>query len=307
MTVLHVSLFGKLRVCHDEQVLTSLEARKVQELFCYLLLYRDRPHPRETLTDLLWNGNSTAQAKKYLRHTLWQLQSTLYAHVEPCQSHFLLVEADWIQLNPATTLWLDVAVFEQAFAMTQGIPGYALDAQQKQALQLAIQLYQGDLLEGWYQEWCLFERERLQNMYLEMLSKLMDACEAVQEYEAGLIYGARILRCDLAHEPTHRRLMRLHYLTGNRTAALRQYRRCLSALKEELDVKPGKSTVSLYEQICADRLSGVTTVLPQTNAPSASLSEVLEHLHRLQSELTTIQHQLQQDIQAIEFIMKAKR
>jgi DNA-binding SARP family transcriptional activator len=218
-----------------------------------------------------------------------------------------LVEADWIQLNPITTLWLDVAIFEQAYELTQGIPGYALNTQQKQALQLAIPLYQGDLLEGWYQQWCLFERERLQNMYLEMLNKLMDACEAVQEYEAGLIYGTRILRCDRAHEPTHRRLMRLHYLTGNRTAALRQYRRCLAALKEELDVRPGKSTVALYEQIRTDRLSELTPVLPKTDVPSISLLDILEHLHHLHSELTTIQQQLQQDIQAVEVIMKAKQ
>jgi len=28
-----------------------------------------------------------------------------------------------------------------------------------------VDLYQGDLLEGWYQDWLLCERERLQNMF----------------------------------------------------------------------------------------------------------------------------------------------
>jgi len=40
-------------------------------------------------------------------------------------------------------------------------------------LQEAVRLSYADLLEGWYQDWCLYERERLQNIYLLILDKLM--------------------------------------------------------------------------------------------------------------------------------------
>jgi len=84
----------------------------------------------------------------------------------------LLVKPDWIQVNPQADFWLDVAAFEQAFALVQGEPGQALKPASVQAVQAAIPLYRGDLLEGWYQEWCLFERERLQSMYLAMLENM---------------------------------------------------------------------------------------------------------------------------------------
>jgi two-component SAPR family response regulator len=93
-----------------------------------------------------------------------------------------------------------------------------------------VALYHGDLLEDWFQDWCLYERERLQNIYLAALDKLMDYCEASRDYDAGLAYGTRILRHDLARERTHRRLMRLYYLAGDRTSALRQYDRCVQIL-----------------------------------------------------------------------------
>src|SRR5438128_1039451 len=57
-------------------------------------------------------------------------------------------------------------------------------------------LYRGDLLEGWYSDWCLYERERLQHMYLAMLDKLMEYSESHQEYETGQTYGMRALRYD---------------------------------------------------------------------------------------------------------------
>src|SRR5205823_7801753 len=112
---------------------------------------------------------------------------------------------------------------EQAFTCTEGVSSRDLDDRQVQLLLGAVQLYQGDLLEGCYLEWCLAERERLQRMYLAMLDKLMGHCEAHREYETGLDYGLRILRCEPASERTHRRMMRLQYLAGDRTAALRQY------------------------------------------------------------------------------------
>ena len=46
----------------------------------------------------------------------------------------LLVEPDWIYINPALDLWLDVATFERAFALVEGIPGQKLDASRVEAL-----------------------------------------------------------------------------------------------------------------------------------------------------------------------------
>jgi DNA-binding SARP family transcriptional activator len=313
MSILRVALFGKFRVQLGEQVVASLSVRKVQELFCYLLLYRDRPHPREALASLLWGDSSTAQSRKYLRQILWKLQASIDPPSEPINGRLLLLEPDWVQLNPDADLWLDVAVLEQAFALVQGVPGLELDAQRAQLLQAAACLYRGDLLEGWYQDWCLYERERLQSMYLAMLDKLIGYCEAHQDYEAGLGYGTRILRYDRARERTHRRLIRLHYLAGRRTAALRQYEHCVAALDEELGVRPAKRTVALYRQILADQLDGSASAPAEAAAAleetttTTTLLEVLGRLKQLRTVLTNAQRQVQQDIQAIELALKGRR
>ena len=251
---LRISLFGKFDVRLGKRRLAGLEARKVQELLCYLLLHRDRPHSREVLASLLWGENTTSQSRKYLRQALWQLQAALSLQSESAGASLLLVEPDWVQLSPKADFWLDVAAFERAYDAARGVPAKELDPDQVEGLRAAAGLYQGDLLEGWFQDWCLYERERLQNMYLVMLDKLMDYCEVHHEYEAGVDHGVRILRCDRAHERTHRRLMRLHYLSGDRTMALRQYQRCVDALREELNVEPARGTVALYHQVRADRL-----------------------------------------------------
>ena len=306
MSVLHIRLFGKFEVWCGQRTLANLDIRKVQDLFCYLLLHRDRPHPRETLADLLWNNNTTTQSKKYLRKALWQLRAALGSHTES-HSRVLLVEPDWVQLNPQADFWLDVAVFEQAFTLVQGVPGKELDFQRALTLLSAVGLYRGGLLEGCYQDWCLYERERFQHMYLVMLEKLMGCCEAHHDYEAGLVCGTRILRYDRARERTHRRLMRLHYLAGDRTAALRQYEQCVAALDKELDVRPGKRTRALYDEIRADQLDGPALAPAQARtAPETAtfpLPNVLSHLRQLQATLANAQRQVQQDVQAVELAL----
>lgn len=311
MGVLRISLFGKFRAQCGEQTLAGLNARKAQELLCYLLLYRERPHPREKLSDLLWGDRSADQSKPYLRKALWRLQTALDCQTESSNGSVLLIEPDWVQLDPAADLWLDVALFEQAFTRVQSVPGEALDFSRVQVLRSAVDLYQGDLLEGWYLDWCLYERERLQHMYLAMLDKLMGYCEAHREYEAGLVYGARILRDDRARERTHRRLMRLYYLAGDRTAALRQYERCVAALDEELGVRPTQRTVTLYRQVRADQLDdpppAPAEVSPASEAMTTPLPEVLGRLEQLRATLADVQHQLEQDIQAIRRDLNGRR
>ena len=295
MPELTVNLFGKFTVQVDGQALGGVDSSKVQELLAYMLIYRDRPHPRESLASLLWEAASTSLSKKYLRQAIWQLQSSLHtAEIE----QVILIEPDWIRVTPEGGFWLDVAAFEDAFARAQGIPGQDLQDEVAASLEQAVALYRGDLLEGWYSDWCLYERERLQNMWLAMLDKLMSYCEARQDFEAGLAYGARVLRKDRARERTHHRLMRLAFLSGDRTGALRQYKRCVKALEEELGVRPAKRTEELYRRILADSLSPAGTALgPYSQSPLAS---VTVRISRLRGIFTQLREHVSEDLDALE-------
>lgn len=305
MSQLRISLFGKFCVRREEELLPGFESSKIQEFFCYLLLFRNRPHARETLASNLWGNSTTAQSKKYLRQALWHLQYALENGDVGGDSRILCVEPNWIQLNLKADFWLDVDVFERAFVVVQGKAGQSLDKESIQLLQDAVELYQGELLEGSYQDWCLYERERLQNMYLAMLEKLASYCECNKEYDAGLSYATRILRYDHARECTHRRLMRLQYLLGNRSAALRQYERCVTILDKELGVKPDKRTTALYEQFRKDSFDS-SLPAPEKSSPemeAASLSDVVSRLKQLQKSLLEIQRQVQKEIQTVELVL----
>jgi DNA-binding SARP family transcriptional activator len=288
MSNLQISLFGHFEARCGDQPLESLNARRVQELLSYLILHRSRPHAREALADLLWEQYPTERAKKCLRQTLWQLKSALDPTVE---RGMIQIDGEWIGITLTADVWVDVAQFEQVFATVKYVDGQAMNADMVRRVRQVIDDYRGDLLEGWYHDWCLVERNRLHQIYFTLLDKLVEYCAAHGDPVAGIVYGERLLQVDPAHERTHQRLMGLLYADGDRTAALRQYQRCEEALKQELGIRPAQHTSALYEQIRADTLP-VAAAAPRSRPEQPP--EMIADLRQLQQMVSSLQAQLQQ-------------
>jgi DNA-binding SARP family transcriptional activator len=303
MMTLKVYLFGKFSVKVDEMPVVGLESSKVQELFGYLLCHRDRPHPRERLADTLWSRSQGTQSRKYLRQALWLLQTALSALYPSGPPPFLDIDVDWIRLRSHESLWLDVAEFERAFSCCRNKPSREMEEAQSRDLYKAVEIYQGEFLEGCYQDWCLCERERLNGAYLTILYRLMNYCEARLDCEKGIDLGRRILQCDRASERTHLQMMRLHYLAGDRTAALRQYLLCRHTLAEELGVQPSRETTALYEKIRAggEKIVANADTIPAliSESPPVGTTEMLRFLDNLQESVRNMQLQIEQGIKSV--------
>lgn len=302
MSSIKVSLFGKFNIAYEEKR-KDIRARKVQELLIYLLMFRKHPQPRESLSEILWSDQPVITSKKNLRQTLWHLQCA-FKEFKNSSRLELLMEDGWIHIRLPTDFWLDIAEFEQVFDLVNHKRARELNQEDFAAMQYAVNLYTGDLLAGWYQDWCIFERERFQMMNLMLLDKLVQYCEIHQKYDTGLAYGWQILRHDHAYERAHRQLMRLYAQSGDRTQALHQYQRCVNALEVELGVEPSARTIKLYDQIRADMfvhpLFARERMSSTSNEADASISDVLNRLQHFSSTLKSMEAQIQHDIAALE-------
>lgn len=308
--MLKVKLFGIGEVCYLNKKITIPLHQLPGQLFCYLLLNRGHPQNRELLAETFWAGRASTESKKYLRKSLWQLRHALGDLTGRCADKVLVVDAEWLQVNPQADLWIDVAEFEQRYQSVMNVRGYGLDSNQYANTQKAIKLYQGDLLEGWYHDWCLLERERYKEMYLSLIDKLMGYYEANNQYEAGIFYGRKILKYDKTHERTHLRLMRLNYLSGDRISAIRQYAHCCTALHEELDVEPGAEIQELYEEIIR---GGVETprfhggfVHEKGFAESSKIHDSLEQILKMLSNQDKLRVEILKEINSIEAVVEKR-
>lgn len=307
MAVIHINLFGQLAIFVDDRPLfIGLPNTKPLELFAYLLLNRKNPQSREAIAALFWPDLAPVHAKKSLRKVLCTLQHLLTDAVKDGGPPVLLIKPDWITLNPALHLCLDIADFEQAHTLAQKHMGLPLDPQSSQIIAAAVARYEGELLAGLYTDWCLYERERLENMYLEMLHKLMVYAETGRAYEQAIKYGLEIVRHDRANERAYLDLMRLYYLSGNRSAALHQYAHCVAALAKELGVRPRKSTEQLYRQICEDDLTSTELDVVSGERHGGQHTELAtySHLQQARADLQRVLEQVQGEIEHIERLLK---
>jgi hypothetical protein len=87
--------------------------------------------------------------------------------------------------------------------------------------------------------------------------------------------------------------MRLYAMSGNRTAALRQYQRCNAILGETFGVQPSRTTEALLNAVREDQLEKLMPgLLPGVLMTSDIGDDVLAGLNRLQIVLAEVQQNL---------------
>jgi DNA-binding SARP family transcriptional activator len=94
-------------------------------------------------------------------------------------------------------------------------------------------------------EWLQAAREQWRATRRNALAEIASKLEREGHIALALQYGERLLGDDPLREHTHRQLMRLHYLRGDRAAALAGFERCRELLKRELGTTPGNETIEL--------------------------------------------------------------
>lgn len=284
-----IKLLGPGQVHYDGKAITGFPVQQHCLLFYYLLLNRQVPHTREQAAAVFWGDSSSSLARKNLRNTLWRL-SQAFQSIGASLEDLITVQEDYVAFVETDSYRLDIDEFEAAIRCSLDHSSQELSAEQVSQLENAVELYKGDLLEGVYEDWCLYERERLRLAFLNILIRLMDHHSRTGNYPRGLEYGQRILALDPTREKVHRQIMMIHWLAGNREAALLQYRSCCEVLQAELGLKPGQETQHLYETILRSSASPETRAIdslqPSHSNPNLPgglpLKEMLQKLHFLE-------------------------
>ncbi|HSN76983.1 MAG TPA: BTAD domain-containing putative transcriptional regulator [Anaerolineae bacterium] len=186
---------------------------KSQALLAYLLVHRRWPHSRAQ-ADLFWGDRPERKARRSLSTALWQIHRCLP------RADLLLCTATSVQFDPRASLWLDIQAFETLAAQPDLV-----------SQQGAVDLYRGDFLNDFYDDWVISERSRLESLLLDVLARLMAAQEALGDHAAALAAARQLLDRDPLREDAHRIAMRAHCQLGQRHAALSQYLICQQALR----------------------------------------------------------------------------
>lgn len=290
MAFLSVRLLGPVQVALEGEPVTGFESDKVRALLAYLAVEAEQPHRREKLAGLLWPERPEQAARANLRQALSNLRRAIgdAGTVPP----FLRVTRQTLQFNTASDAWIDAVALAHLLSAGTSIPD----------LEEALALYRGHLLEGFsladsapFEEWVLLTREQLARQVLVALPRLVGFHSGRGAYEQALHYARRQLDLDPWGEQGHRQAMRLLALSGQRNAALAQYRALRQTLAEELGVEPEDRTTDLYREIQAAAPGTTGRSRPsQARQPPHNLPALLTPFIGRKAELAAIGQRLRQ-------------
>jgi hypothetical protein len=150
--VLELWLLGKFEA-HIDGLPIVLASRPAQSLLAYLVLTAGTAHRREKLAGLMWPDADESNARSNLCHALWRIRKAI--ETLPSAPPYLLSDELAVTFNAGSDYWLDAAQLE----------GDADGRETLQKLQNNLSVYRGELLPGFYEDWVVLERARLESAF----------------------------------------------------------------------------------------------------------------------------------------------
>lgn len=246
---MYIRALSEPMVIVQDKPVTRWRMARSMELF-FFLLDRGRPVQKEQILTTLWSEVQD-QSNQTLHSTIYYLRKALG---EACiVSHGKTYALDLSTLY-GDNVWYDVNVFQNNYAhakqeLNKGgskIPDWN---DVKEVLRANVELYHGDYLHPFYSDWCIFRRDELRLMYLDVLSQLARITWSEESLDECMFYWQRMLEIDNCTEEAYHGLMRCYIRQGKRGLALRQYQRCQDVLQHELQVSPGVAIQNFYQRI----------------------------------------------------------
>jgi DNA-binding SARP family transcriptional activator len=171
--------------------------------------------PRLRVAELLWPGADAATGRNSLRQRLFKLRRQV---------------------------GLDLVTGQETLSLAEGV---AHDLAGSAQVLGGLVLSMGGDAVPWLQQ----ERQRRRTVQADALTAQAAAAEREQDWSRALQHAQSRLALDPLSEAAHRGVMRLHYLAGDRAAALLAFDRCERQLKDDVGARPDAETLALLATI----------------------------------------------------------
>lgn len=238
MPILKLAFLGIPHITYDDAEI-ELDRRKALALLAYLAVIGKR-QSRDLLATMLWPNHDNHSARASLRRALAALNET------PIKD-WISADRDTIALVKNTQLWVDVDVFH---ALLEDGPATA------ETLNQAVALYRDHFMSGFslrdsamFDDWQSILTQNLQEKLVKTLEKLAQLYISKEDLDSAVQTVKHWLTVDILSETAQQLLIKLYVVSGQRSAALRQYEIYTRQLADELSAAPSPETLQLYEAI----------------------------------------------------------
>ena len=206
-----------------------------QRLVAFLALSGRRAR-RRVVASALWPAVTDARASGNLRSALWRLRGA--------------------GLDVLTSSNSSIGLLDEVVVDVELVNGWAerLISGQPTEVDLTCGAWRrswAELLPGWYEDWAIFERERLRLRFLCAMEAMSLMLRRAGRHAEAVEAAMAVIAFEPLRESAQRLLVEAHLAEGNVAEALRCYRSYYALASRELQVEPSPEFVGLLRRSLA--------------------------------------------------------
>ncbi len=250
---LRIQCLGTFSVAIGDEAIpaASWRSSKGEKLFKYLVVKgRQEFVPKDELLEALWPQEDPVTTSKRFHVALSWLRRLLEPHLQRGEpSSYILRQDDTYRLEVGPGGGIDWQDFEQAAVRAENIATTDADVTPAHLLK-AVALYGGPLFPADpYDDWLEPARERLHDLYLRVLARIIALFEKQGNWTKVSEYAEQYLIIDPYAEPIYGALMRGQARLGEMGRLVRTFARCSEKIEVDLGCPVSDAIVDLYHRL----------------------------------------------------------
>ena len=223
VSTVRLELLDGFQLVVDDHPVNALNS--AQRLLAFLALRG--PVARVVAAGTLWGDVPEEQALASLRTTMWRCNRTVRGLVAVAQTRLALASS--VGVDVADLIRGAAVVLDGRLGGTAALPA----------------LRPMELLPGWYDDWVIFERERLRQLRLHALEAAAGRHAQDGQYAAALECALAAVRAEPLRESAHRAVITVHLAERNVNEAVRVYQEFRRLIVDELGIEPSEDLARL--------------------------------------------------------------
>jgi LuxR family transcriptional regulator, maltose regulon positive regulatory protein len=240
--------------------------KKSKLMLVYLLINHELKHTKEKILELFFGDLSASSADNVFHQSVTNLRNAVnpgpnkntddYSGIKKAKSSkksaetavpFISYEDKILRINPGFMYYVDAIEFSKLYSKMKSLQT-DIDEKKKIALK-AAELYKGEFLPGYYDDWIEELRTNLQNKFTEICEGLILISEKDNNFNDVIIYAEKLITADKLHENGFISIINAYTKTGNDNMARKKFSQLLKNYEQEYDEKPSKNTLNRIEEI----------------------------------------------------------
>ncbi len=248
---LTINVLGQVKIFRDVEKQFAADAwttRRSRDILCFIATSRHRRVAKDILIDTFWPDDEQAVVEKNFHPTISHIRKALNSR-QAFKQNFLIFRDGAYQLDGGLTYRIDTEEFELAIAEAEAAKREKAGDRLRERLETANSLYQGEFMQGNYDNWAEELRLYYSEQHARVLGALAKLSFAEKRLSAAIAFAEQILAADPFREDIHRLIMKTLAAQGKPAAVKKHFDRMAELMQKELGIGPAAETKNVLKTL----------------------------------------------------------